>query len=495
MKNNKIILGALLALTLSATSCRKEFLDAEPTETLANPPAQAKLYGLYLSMITTRTGGTTGHDDFGQKGYDIIYDFLSSDMALEASNYGWYSNLVNFSVTTDYTNILNYMPWRYYYRLIYATNDIIGSLGGNNAVPTSDADRYAMGQAKALRAHCYFNLLQLYTPEYLPNEKAVPMYLESGSVANPRSTQGEIYTQIIKDLEESVQLLDGYNRPNKGVINKNVAKGILAYVYSAVGDYTKAANASLDIINSGNYPVTSNVEAVYMAHNGANQKSGGGFNDLNTESWMWGFDITAENDLDLVSWWGQVDIFTYSYAWAGDPKGIDSGLYNSIKDYDIRKKQFLPAGSDYEYCPANKFFSPERTIGGQRTVTSDYIFMRADEFHLLAAENLAKLGRDAEAKTILKNFMKNRIESTADLATEEARIDALSHDALIKDIYLNTRIELWGEGKSYFALKRNKGTVVRGDNHLYEQGVPIQYNDNRLYMKIPLQEINNNPNF
>ncbi|MBT0548861.1 RagB/SusD family nutrient uptake outer membrane protein [Riemerella anatipestifer] len=495
MKKNKIILSALLAISLVAISCRQDYLESQPTETLANPPAQSKLYGLYLSMVKKGTGGTTGHDDFGQKGYDIMSDMLSSDMVLQASNYGWYRNLVNFSANTDYTNNINYLPWRYNYRLIYATNEIIASLGGNGVVPASQQDKYAMGQAKALRAYCYFNLLQFYTAEYLPNEKAVPLYLEPDTKAKSRATQAEIYTQVVKDLQEAINLLDGYTRPNKGIINKYVAKGFLAYAYAAMGKDAEAATESLDIVNNGGFPVTSNIEVVRMKHNGSDVLSGGGFNDLQTRSWMWGFDITPENDLDLVSWWGQVDIYTYSYAWAGNPKTIDAGLYSSIKDYDIRKNQFFsPSDKNYPYAPANKFFSPDRKIGGQRKVTTDYIFMRVDEFYLLAAEGLSKSGNDAEAKSILKKFMGNRIESTVDLAKEEARIDALSHADLLKDIHLNTRIEFWGEGKSFFALKRNKGTIVRGDNHLYNVGEAIQYNDKRLHFQIPLQEINNNPN-
>ena len=79
-----------MGLLFTTTSCRDEFLESEPTETLANPPAQAKLNGLYLMMVNTGTGGTTGHDDYGQKGYDLTADLLSGDMVLSGVTYGWY---------------------------------------------------------------------------------------------------------------------------------------------------------------------------------------------------------------------------------------------------------------------------------------------------------------------------------------------------------------------------------------------------------------------
>ncbi|RQP09585.1 MAG: RagB/SusD family nutrient uptake outer membrane protein [Chryseobacterium sp.] len=488
-----VILSSLLGLLFTTTSCRDEFLESEPTETLANPPAQAKLYGLYLMMINTGTGGTTGHDDFGQKGYDMVTDMLSSDMALEASVYGWYRAVANLTGPADFTNNVNYLPWRYYYRIAYAANDVIAGLGGNTAVP-SGADKAAMGQAKAMRAYAYFYLTQMYTTKYDPNAAAIPLYTTASVEAQPKAKQSELYAQMVKDLTEAVDLLQGYGRPNKGVINQDVAKGLLAYVYAAMGENAKAATLAQQII--AKVPMTTAEQTVYNTTTG----SGGGFNDLNTSSWMWGFDITEANDLDLISWWGQMDIFSYSYAWAGDPKGIDLNLYNAIRPDDIRKNQFVTVNEtasgyemvdanedgDFPAVPANKFFAPDRVIGGQRIITTDYLFMRSDEFYLLAAETLAKSGNEAQAKTVLKNFLSKRLGSTS-------YIDALSGQALRDEIYLQTRIELWGEGKSYFAMKRNQASVKRGSNHVYLAGQTFSYDDPRLSLKIPQQEINNNP--
>jgi hypothetical protein len=63
-------------------------------------------------------------------------DLLSSDMVLGGVTYGWYNNIANLTATNDFTNNANYMPWRYYYRIAYAANDVISGLGGNDAVLT-----------------------------------------------------------------------------------------------------------------------------------------------------------------------------------------------------------------------------------------------------------------------------------------------------------------------------------------------------------------------
>ncbi|SEM57021.1 SusD family protein [Chryseobacterium taichungense] len=214
----------------------------------------------------------------------------------------------------------------------------------------------------------------------------------------------------------------------------------------------------------------------------------GGFNDLNTNSWIWGFDIQIVNGLDLVSWWGQVDRFTYSYASAGDYKGMDNNLYSSISTDDARRSQFQFTVR----IPTNKFYDSKRVVQGQRQITADYLYMRVDEYYLLAAETLAKSGQETEARTILKTLLDNRYNNPT---TTLAYIDALSGVNLQNEIYKQTRIELWGEGKSYLALKRNKATVVRGSNHLFLVGTPLPYNDPRMYFKIPQREIDDNPNF
>lgn len=471
-----VILSSLLGILIGTTSCRDEFLQTEPTQTLGNPPAQAKLYGLYNMMVTVGTGGTSSHEDFGQKGVDIFGDLLSGDLALFADNYNRYRTIANLTATKDYSNTINYIPWRYYYRLGYAANEIIDGLGGNDVVPANTQDKYAMGQAKVMRAYTYFYLSQYFNTKYDPSADSIPLYtVPSLGQAKPKAKQSEVYAQIIKDLQEGISLLEGFTRPNKGVVDKNVAKGLLAYTYAAMGENELAAALSKEIMAA--YPKTTEAELVYNT----TTSSGGGFNDVKTPSWMWGFDITLENSLDLVSWWGQMDYYTFSYQYVGDRKGIDFGLRDKIRPDDIRKGQFSSSG-----MPVNKFFATSRTPGGQRNVVTDYIFMRVDEFHLLAAETLAKSGNETEAKQILKSFLANRIADTS-------YIDALSGAGLQEEIYLQTRIELFAEGKSYLAMKRNKATIHRGSNHQYLPGTSYSYDANELTFDIPQLEVNNNP--
>lgn len=489
---NKIIkFGFLSTVALLMSSCEKDFLEnpaLESTSTLTSAQlAQAAevdpgvinglISGVYSLTFTPGAGGSGDHDDFGHKAYDIFGDMLSGDVALSTSTYGWYrASITEFGATQDFTFGDNRQVWRYYYRIVRGCNEVIDGLGGTDAVPDNQQNKYIMGQAKALRAHSYFYLAQYYQKEYDAAEEILPIYKSAVDRNGPKVTAQEIYDFIEQDLTDAISLLNGFQRANKTEINQSVAQGIYAYVLGARGtDYTKAYNMA-KAASTGGFTLMSATEVT------------GGFNNVNTSGWMWGVDLNDEIGLGLVSWWGQMDYYSYSYPAFGDAKSMDQGLYDRIPANDVRKGQFFNNPSRYEHLmPLFKFYdSDRRRYGSSRIVKADYIYMRVAEMHLLAAEYAAFANRDADARTNLKTVVSQR-------RPDVSYIDGLSGQALKDEIYLQTRIELWGEGKSYLAMKRNKATTVRGANHLSFVGVPIPYNDERMQFEIPEGEIQFNP--
>ena len=130
---NKLYIFSVIALLFIMSNCGEGFLDEEPTRRLSpeqiaeaaeSDPSVWNGFtaGLYSTMYITGTGGTTGHDDFGQKGYDIFSDMIVSDMVLAGTNYGWYTNIARFQATVNNTLNSAYQPWRYYYRIIFSAN-------------------------------------------------------------------------------------------------------------------------------------------------------------------------------------------------------------------------------------------------------------------------------------------------------------------------------------------------------------------------------------
>jgi hypothetical protein len=490
----KRLIYSVVAASLLTVGCSEDFLDPVRDNSLitsediaenvdVNPALVAGTLDGIGSFIIEPAGVTgTQHYDLGQKGVDIWLDILSGDMALSSNTYGWYQNTANLIATVDYTRTENRIIWEYYYKIISIANGVISSLGGENATPASETSRVYLAQAKTYRAYGYFYLAQIFQRSYDATQPILPYY--ESEVINPAKVPAsQIYALIIKDLTEAIPLMENYSRPAKHKVDKNVAKGLLAYTYAAMGNYTDAQTVADDIVDNSGFPLTTKAELAYPG-------TGSGFNDVNTPSWMWGYDITADMAHQLVDWWGQIDYYTYSYAFAGDRKSIDTNLLAGIPLTDVRKTQFGTTGTTNR-MPINKFFAPGRTPGGQQVITTDLILMRIEEFYLLSAEAAANNGDEVTAKGRLKQLLTIRLSGGA--AAANGLVDPLSGQALKDFIYLQTRIEFWGEGKTYLALKRNKATVTRGTNHVFRPNQSFLYSIDEMSFQIPAIEINNNP--
>lgn len=507
MKKIKTLL-ILIFTNIAIISCSEEFLDERPTNYISikdfeessviNPQlATASLNGIYNQMVTTYIGGTEQQEDFGHKSFDIFSDLLSSDLAQVSGNYNRFVQHANLLWTVDPSiQLPNFTAWRFYYTIIKSANLIIAGTGGNDAIPQTDALKSVLGQAKALRAFAYFYLSQFYALEYEANEEILPIYTLPGQNAQPKSKMSEVYNLMINDLNSAIDLLSSYSRPNKNYINKNVAKGLLAYVYSSMGQSDTnilAKNLANEIINSGEFTLMTSGEVT------------GGFTKLTTPGWMWGFDLTPANGLGLISWHGFMDFFSYSYQAVGNNRSIDKGLYDQIAPNDIRKQQFgnpVKIGTPQDpnefkgfnvgeapLIPARKFYNLDLRKFGQAVIEDDYIYMRVAEMYLLSAEMAAVEGEELEAKNTLKQLLSQRFEDAADYAY----VDGLSGQNLIDEIIFQTKIELIAEGKSYLLMKRRKLTNTRGANHLNRAGESFMYNDPRLTFSIPQDELINNP--
>lgn len=225
---NKLIkFGLLSALAITTVSCGDDFLEKPALEGSASLTSSqleqasnidpevtgALMGGVYSLTFTFGSGGTSGHDDFGHKAYDIFSDMLSSDMALSTSTYGWYrASITEYQATQDFTFGDNRQVWRYYYRIVRGCNEVIDGLGGTDVTPESDANKAVMGQAKALRAHSYFYLTQFYQKEYDGAEEILPIYRSATDLNGPKVTAAEIYDLMESDLTEAIALLDGFTK-------------------------------------------------------------------------------------------------------------------------------------------------------------------------------------------------------------------------------------------------------------------------------------------
>ena len=481
MKLNKYIPVAALSLMLLNSGCSDSFLEKSPSDYITSGDLEevakwntnilmGQALGTYSTTFAMSTGGVGGHDDFGQKAVDIATDLMSGDMVIMMKGYGWFEMAGDLTCSTRTAAQFSYQFWRYYYRLIKAANEIIDAAGGDEAKPTGENGVY-FAQAKALRAHSYFNLVNLYARPYL----------EDKTEAAVKSSVEDVYSLIVKDLTDAIPMLEGYERPSgqKDQINQAVAKGMLAYVYLMMGKNEEAAQLTQDVIDSHEYTLMSRTEVLNS-----------GFNSVSIPGWMWAIDLTTSNSPALPTFWGHMDLFTYSYAYAGGEKLVDTNLYNSIPDTDVRKKWFTETdenGEQYELTNWWKFYDSKR-IRGNREWYDDEVYMRVAEMYLINAEANARNNNLPAARTTLKALLAERDTETA------AKVDQMSQEELMNEIYFNWRLELWAEGRGLLTMKRFQKSITRCQEDAMLPGQTYDYKDERLTFKIPENEIINNPN-
>ena len=191
-----------------------------------------------------------------------------------------------------------------------------------------------------------FYLLNLFANDFDSADLVLPIYTNSTSENQPKSSVADVIDLIISDLTRSKALLTGFSRSAPNIIDEYVASLYLAYAYALKGDHANASSAAKFVIDNSGKSVQSITEIV------------SGMNDVNrlAGNVLWGTDLTVDNGLGLRSWYGQCDIFSYSYAWAGDPKIADVSLFDQIAADDVRKTWFRPSGF-YIYTPHYKFIT------------------------------------------------------------------------------------------------------------------------------------------
>ncbi len=477
LKNIAIGLVALSALS----SCSSDYLDTEYTTYLGQQEAAEAagqnpdvfLNGMWSWMV--RYEGR--HDSYGI--YTIFMDtqVMGEDIAFQTTS--WY----NYDYQLDYRDepyVRTSSFWTNLYTLIAKANEVI-SLYPDGA--TTDAQKALLGQAYSIRGMSYYYLIQIYQ-DYLNADGSfkrsaagVPIYYndvdgktaEEMDAAKGRNTVGDVLDVAQSDLEAGVKLLteSGYERPSKNYIDASVANGLLARFYLLTQQWEKAAQAANTARSK--YKIMGNEEL----HSG--------FNSISNVEWMWGFNHTTETATSYASLFSHLASSGPGYG-QNYPFLIDARLYSQIADNDYRKTLFNGPNGD----PTQPTTGGKRPYANQKFLYNtdwlcDYVYMRASEMVLIEAEAYAHLNQETKAAQVLAELMSNR------------QPDWNQSIVSVEDVYLQRRIELWGEGFTFFDLKRlNKGIdrSYDGNNHNYKLVVPAH--DVRWTFQLPRSEMQEN---
>jgi len=485
MKNKIVILLAFVCGMISF-SCETVYLDASPTASIdagaaysTTKNAAAAINGIYRSFVV-RYLSSQGHS--GHPAMMIILDHLGEDMVIGTTAASWHVGETRWTAHRSDVNVLSQFPYEMYYRFIGNAN--IGIANIDKAVGPQSEKNTLKGEALALRAFSYFNLVQLYGKRYdaaaKPNAQlGVPLVLEPTTEGKARNTVEDVYTQINKDLDAAAALLTSA-RANKSHINLNVVKGLQARVALVQQNWANAAKYAAE------------ARAGYMPMSAAQYADG--FQDIANSEWMWGFDHLEDQTEYFGGYHSYISCNYNSTVIRTYPKAINSLLYNQISPTDVRANMWVrtPTAANTVIPPGGvrvPFLNQKFRLPGVPSTSAmgDVPYMRAAEMYLIEAEAKVRLGDNAGAATVLSALIKTRDASYV--------TSTKTGTALLDEILLHRRIELWGEGHRFLDLKRMNAPLNRnGANHI--ASVVLLYDvapgDVRWEFLIPRREINSN---
>lgn len=414
----------LIALTLSLPqlmSCKK-FLE-EQSQTDVIPKDINTLNELLLGEAYY--GGanialSTINDDVDQQKY--VFSKLIFD------RYTWQPELISDKNVSDYVTGL----WTTYYKRIQICNVV---LEYSEKVTGSESDKnYVKGQAYLLRAFCYFNLVNYFGKPYLDKfsnpgqDPGVPLILKSGVSleGKPRNTVKITYQQILKDLDQGIELMDK-GKKNNGLYRINATAGHLlsSRVNLYMGNWSRA-------IDAANAVLLTKQELV----------------DLNT----WGTPdrnnkpVIASSNPEIIWGFGSVSELVPSHHPEQNSYGLSSSLINLFGEGDLRNGIYFKEGK-----------STKRKVITAYNIKADicHIF-RVSEAMLNRAEayaQLNKLGQTENAQLALNDL--NTLRKKRLLASTYQDLANLSADNLLQECYQERRRELFDEeNHRWFDLRR-----------------------------------------
>ena len=429
MRKIKETLKVIFCLALF--SCDQK-LDIEPAQSISVDKALSEENTIKNILIGT-------YEEAGQSASFGGRNHVISDLLGASDQISWEGTFLeprqiftkNILVDNSFVEGL----WQNSYEVINQANLVIDNITVINQ--TNESNRVE-GEAKFLRALAYFDLVRHFGGVPLRTEGIVDY---SSDLNIQRSSEEEIYNQIISDLNDSYNLLP---QSNDFFADKYAAKALLARVYLQRSEYSNALDAAHDVIvNSG--------------HELADTFAGAFNNDVDGVEDIFAFQVTSQGGTN------QCIIF-----YASQSNGGRQG------DITLQPAYFELFGDDLNDARYSfNYISPDN--GG--TLTSKFTnqygnvpVLRMAEMHLIRAESNFRLS-SSKGMTPL-----------SEINTLRARSNAKPLSELSIDVIFNERqLELAFEGH-----------LIHDHKRLGKNVGSLQSNDPKLLLPIPQSEMDSN---
>lgn len=484
-----MIQNILILILFFISGCSADYLNTKPSNAVSEELTGSSIENLYMAIngIHRKMVSQDMAVQYlgGYPGFMITMDVLSDDMTWEQNDqfkkpHQWQLQAMPGSNVTR-------TIWLSYYEFILNANLILENV---EKFAVSDPKEYKIvkGEALCFRAFSHFMLLQTYARRYengkINSQAGIPYRFTSATHEMARNTVEECYQYILADLDQAISLLEGYTPKSISHFSPIVALGLKARVALARQDYpTAAQNASAARIlaeKSGFSLMT-------------NEQFNNGFADISTKTKeaLWAALTLNDQTVNYYSFYALVSWNFNSEPVRLGAKQINEALYHRMSASDLRRSWWdetgtlpLPAPSYQNYPYASRKF----TARSSSDPVGNVAFMRLSELYLTEAEALARDNQENQARKILADFAVTRDPAYT--------LSTLSGPALIDEIMIHRRIELWGEGFRFYDLKRLNEPLNRNGanfNAAFCIVTRIPANDPRWQWAIPQDEMDANP--
>lgn len=443
--NFGITISVTVFITLFNFSCKK-YLDEKSNSSFVVPSTIQDLQAL-LDFPENMNFGTpmfaeTSVDDYFLE--DFNYD------AFAGTNDGYAYTWENF----DY-NFPN--DWSSGYRPVYYANLCLETLDKINKTPQNESEwNNTKGMSLFIRSYNFLQLAWTFAKAFDESsaDQELGIVLRMGSdfnVPSVRSTLRQTYEQIVNDAKAAILYLPEtpvhVMRPSKPA-----AYGLLARAYLSMRNYDSS-------FKYANLAMVSHHDLL-------------DFNDPSQVD-VYGYAPFSQFHKEVIYYTQVNDVFLFV---ASNYIGmVDTMLYNSYNDHDLRKEAFFTVGGAYY------------TFKDYNSGYNMYSGISTNELYMIRAECYARKGNKDAALADLNSLLAKRW----DVNYFTPVTAATSSDAL-SIILQERRKELLRRGLRWIDIKRlnKEGASIKPTRIVHGQTITLEPNSSKYALPIPKDIIN-----
>jgi hypothetical protein len=358
---------------------------------------------------------------------DVLFpaEYLNGVPTVTRLQYEWDANPYFDEGVADY-------DWNNRYEKVLVYNVILTDIDQAPLGNRNEKDRIRVkGEALAERAFEFYLLVNEYAAQYSPanlDKPGIPLPLEVNLTAQlSKSTIGEVYAQIEKDLDEAIVLLDDHLAINS---HSNFRPGKASLF----------ALQAMIALQKGNFPEAERLtdlsleqyDFIYDMTTISNKVAGNAWSGINNT------DFTRAHDNKDVLW-----NRTHRTSYTSTVQFIHDDLLNLFDQENDQRFLLFSSNKTNSGADVSPYTAYARTVPSQAG-------LGVAEIMLVSAEAKVRNGDLAGAVDRINELLKFRIFNFEKLSTS----DFSGKDELLTFVKNERRKELMSTGKNLFDLKR-----------------------------------------